>query len=86
MNPPPAIIIACGRCPWDVADAWIVGPDVTGVHPGVYLAEVVASDELGRGADEDTREANMRLIALAPEMFDFIETVASGNSTYLKGR
>jgi hypothetical protein len=54
--------------PWHYDQQWIVGPDVTGVHPDIYIAEIVIADELGRCADHETQNANGQVLAAAPEL------------------
>lgn len=56
--------------PWDYHMEFIVAPDPGGMHPDIYIAEIAHSDEEGRIATPEQQEANRRLIAAAPEMFD----------------
>lgn len=54
--------------PWDYDMDFIVAPDPNGIHPDIYIAEIVHTDEEGRLASPEQQDANRRLIAAAPEL------------------
>lgn len=54
--------------PWKNAGQFIVAPDPRGVHPDIYIAEIVQENEEGRLASPAQRRANGQLIAAAPRM------------------
>lgn len=61
--------------PWNDDGQFIVAPDPNGVHPDIYIAEIVQQDEEGRLASPEQRQANGNLIALAPEMYEELQTL-----------
>lgn len=61
--------------PWNDNGQFIVAPDPNGVHPDIYIAEIVQQDEEGRLASPEQRQANGNLIALAPEMYEELQTL-----------
>lgn len=56
--------------PWQHDGQFIVAPDPAGIHPDIYIAEIVEEDEEGRFAPPKQRQANTELIAAAPELLD----------------
>jgi hypothetical protein len=60
--------------PWNDDGQFIVAPDPNGVHPDIYIAEIVQEDEEGRIASPEQQQANARLIAAAPAMLDELLT------------
>ena len=56
--------------PWDYDLDYIVAPDPNGVHPDIYIAEIAHEDHEGRVASFEQQDANRRLIAAAPELYD----------------
>jgi hypothetical protein len=59
--------------PWKNSGQFIVAPDPKGVHPDIYIAEIVEEDEEGRLASRKQQQANAHLIAAAPEMFNELQ-------------
>lgn len=59
--------------PWQQSWQFIVAPDPAGIHADIYIAEIAETDETGRIASPRQQQANGRLIAAAPEMFDALE-------------
>ena len=56
--------------PWENSGQFIVAPDPKGIHPDIYIAEIVETDDEGRMATPEQQAANARLIAAAPELLD----------------
>jgi hypothetical protein len=56
--------------PWDYDMDFIVAPDPNGVHPDIYIAEIADEDDEGRIASLDQQDANRRLIAAAPDLYE----------------
>ena len=56
--------------PWEDDGKFIVAPDPAGVHPDIYIAEIVQEDDEGRLASPQQQLANGTLIAAAPSLFD----------------
>jgi|HubBroStandDraft_5_1064220.scaffolds.fasta_scaffold291055_2 hypothetical protein len=56
--------------PWEHDGQFIVAPDPQGIHPDIYIAEIVQKDDEGRMASPDQQLANGALIAAATEMLD----------------
>jgi hypothetical protein len=56
--------------PWQDDGKFIVAPDPQGIHPDIYIAEIVQEDDEGRMASPDQQLANGALIAAATEMLD----------------
>jgi hypothetical protein len=52
---------------------YIVAPDPNGVHPDIYIAEIVHEDDEGRVASREQQDANRRLIAAAPELLEALD-------------
>jgi hypothetical protein len=59
--------------PWSHDWQFIVAPDPAGIHPDIYIAEIAETDEEGRVATPEQREANGRLIAAAPRLLKALE-------------
>ena len=55
--------------PWDYDMDYIVAPDPSGLHPDIYIAEIVHADDEGRLATPEQQDANRRLIAAAPDLY-----------------
>lgn len=58
---------------WNVDGHFIVASDPARIHPDIYIAEVVSSDDEGRIATPRQQDANMRLIAAAPELLEALD-------------
>jgi hypothetical protein len=56
--------------PWETSGQFIVAPDPNGIHPDIYIAEIVETDDEGRMATPEQQTANARLIAAAPLLFE----------------
>jgi hypothetical protein len=56
--------------PWDYDMDYIVAPDPAGRHPDIYIAEIVHTDDEGRMATPEQQDANRRLIAAAPDLYE----------------
>jgi hypothetical protein len=56
--------------PWDHDGKFIVAPDPNGIHPDIYIAEIVQEDSEGRVASPEQQLANGTLIAAATEVLD----------------
>ena len=56
--------------PWEHDEQFIVAPDPEGIHPDIYIAEIVQNDGEGRLAPPQQQRANGALIAKAPALFD----------------
>lgn len=56
--------------PWEHDGQFIVAPDPNGIHPDIYIAEIVQEDDEGRMASPDQQLANGALIAAAAGMLD----------------
>jgi hypothetical protein len=54
--------------PWDHDGPFITAPDPGGIHPDIYIAEIVQEDDEDRFATPEQQEANARLIAAAPAL------------------
>jgi hypothetical protein len=59
--------------PWNNRRQLIVGPDVTGAYPYIYIACTEEDDIEDRVAPAAERLSNARLIAAAPELLDMCE-------------
>jgi hypothetical protein len=62
--------------PWESDGQFIVAPDPAGIHPDIYIAEIVATDDEGRMAPPKQQVANASLIAAAPFLFESLLTIA----------
>jgi hypothetical protein len=56
--------------PWHNDWQFIVAPDPAGIHPDIYIAEIVETDDEGRAATTEQQAANASLIAAAPKMLE----------------
>jgi hypothetical protein len=56
--------------PWHHDWQFIVAPDPAGLHPDIYIAEIVETDDEGRMAPRRQQEANANLIAAAPALLE----------------
>ena len=56
--------------PWRHDGQFIVAPDPEGIHPDIYIAEIVQEDDEGRLAPPEQQQANGALIAAATELLD----------------
>jgi len=54
--------------PWSADLHFIVAPDPAGIHPDIYLAEIVESDEEGRLATPREQYGNQVLMTAAPTL------------------
>jgi len=61
--------------PWNDDGQFIVAADPDGVYPDIYIAEIVQEDEEGRIASPEQQQANGKLIAAAPEMYEELQTL-----------
>ncbi len=53
---------------WNADGNFVVASDPAGMHPDIYIAEVVSCDDQGRIATPRQQDANTRLIAAAPQL------------------
>ena len=58
---------------WDYNSGFIVAPDPSGMHPDIYIAEIVTQDEEGRIAPAAQHDANGCLLAKAPALLKALE-------------
>ena len=56
--------------PWPHNWQFIVAPDPAGIHPDIYIAEIVDTDDEGRMAAPKQQDANANLIAAAPALLE----------------
>ena len=56
--------------PWDYDMDFIVAPDPNGVHRDIYIAEITHADDEGRMASPEQQDANRRLVAAAPNLYE----------------
>lgn len=56
--------------PWRHDWQFIVAPDPAGIHPDIYIAEIVDTDDEGRMAAPKQQDANANLIAAAPALLE----------------
>jgi hypothetical protein len=56
--------------PWEHDQQFIVAPDPEGIHPDIYIAEIVQEDDEARLASPQQQLANGALIAAAPALLD----------------
>jgi hypothetical protein len=61
--------------PWHNDGQFIVAPDPAGIHPDIYIAEIVETDDEGRLATPEQRVANADLIAAAPALLTAAQLV-----------
>jgi hypothetical protein len=61
--------------PWHHDWQFIVAPDPKGIHPDIYIAEIVETDNEGRMATPKQQEANANLIAAAPALLSAAQHV-----------
>jgi|SRR5579862_1595276 len=61
--------------PWNDDGQFIVAPDPRGIHPDIYIAEILQEDDEGRLAPRRQQRANAALIALAPEMYEELQVL-----------
>ena len=58
---------------WCSDGRFITAPDPAGVHPDIYIAEIVEADDEDRLATPEQQYANGELIAAAPEMLEALQ-------------
>ena len=63
--------------PWQQHWQYIVAPDLDGVHPDIYIAEIADEDSEGRIAPPDQQQANGWLIAAAPALLEALRETLS---------
>ena len=61
--------------PWHNDGQFIVAPDPSGIHPDIYIAEIVETDDEGRLATPEQRIANADLLAAAPALLNAAQLV-----------
>jgi hypothetical protein len=67
--------------PWQSDGQFIVAPDPSGIHPDIYIAEMVETDDEGRMAASEQQAANATLIAAAPDLLEAAQLVLERWST-----
>src|SRR5262249_34777692 len=61
--------------PWNFDEVYVVAPDPKEVHPDIYIAEIAYEDAEGRVVSRTEQEANLKLIAAAPELLASLEVI-----------